>query len=182
MSRFAWLLLAAACAPAQAADWRMDAADSRLEFIVTFEKTPAPGVFKSFDTRMSFEADKPEAGRLEVTIQVTSADLGIADVNAAIRGPEWFDFARHPRADFRATEIRRAGEGYLARGTLSLKGAQQAVEVPFTWRASGDTAMLEGELTVKRGAFGIGTGEWAATDVIGADVRIKFRVRLRKAG
>jgi len=41
---------------------------------------------------------------------------------------------------------------------------------------------MEGELTVKRGAFGIGTGEWAATNVIGADVRVKFKVKLHKAG
>jgi len=41
---------------------------------------------------------------------------------------------------------------------------------------------MEGELTVKRGAFGIGTGEWAAIDVIGADVKVKFKVKWRKAG
>jgi hypothetical protein len=41
---------------------------------------------------------------------------------------------------------------------------------------------MEGEFTVKRGAFGIGTGEWAASDVIGADVKVKFRVTLRKGG
>jgi hypothetical protein len=40
---------------------------------------------------------------------------------------------------------------------------------------------MEGEFTVKRAAFGIGTGEWTATNVIGPDVKVKFRVRLRKA-
>jgi len=41
---------------------------------------------------------------------------------------------------------------------------------------------MEGELTVRRADFGIGTGEWARTDVIGAEVRLRFKVRLRKAG
>jgi len=58
---------------------------------------------------------------------------------------------------------------------------QQVVEVPFTWTPAVDGASMEGEFTVKRGLFGIGTGEWAATDVIGPDVTVKFRVRLRKA-
>jgi polyisoprenoid-binding protein YceI len=40
---------------------------------------------------------------------------------------------------------------------------------------------MEGEFVVKRGAFGIGTGEWAATRVIGADVKIRFNVRLHKS-
>jgi cytochrome b561/polyisoprenoid-binding protein YceI len=167
--------------PLLAADWRMDAAASRLEFIASFEKNPAPGIFKTFDVKMSFDAEKPQGGSLDVSIQASSADMKVREVNDAIRGPEWFDFARFPQAGFRSTDLRRVEQGrYVARGTLTLKGVQQAVEVPFTWSGKGDAALLEGELTVKRATFGIGTGEWAATDVIGPDVKIRFRVSLRK--
>jgi len=177
------LLLAGAPHPAQGADWKMDPAGSRLEFIATFEKTPAPGVFKEFDARLRFDPEKPAGGSLDVTVRVTSADMNIADVNKEIRGKDWFDYAAFPQAEFRSTDLRRAqGNRYVARGTLSLKGVKQPVEVPFTWTASADGATMEGELTVKRGAFGIGAGEWAATDVIGADVQVKFKVKLRKAG
>jgi polyisoprenoid-binding protein YceI len=72
------------------------------------------------------------------------------------------------------------GNRYAARGTLSLKGMKRAVEVPFTWTASGDGAAMEGELTLMRGDFGIGLGEWKATDTIGAEVKVKFKVKLRK--
>ena len=53
-------------------------------------------------------------------------------------------------------------------------------EVPFTWTDSGSGALMEGELTLKRGDFGIGLGDWKSTDVIGAEVKLKFRVKLRK--
>ena len=43
-------LLLAASHWAQAADWKMDAAASHLEFATTFERTVAPGVFKEFDS------------------------------------------------------------------------------------------------------------------------------------
>jgi polyisoprenoid-binding protein YceI len=179
------LLTSASLQYARAADWRMDPAGSRLEFAATFEKTPAPGVFKEFDVRVSFDPEKPAASRLEVTIKVASADMSSADINKAIAGIEWFDFARHQQAAFQATDIRRLqanppSSRYVARGTLALKGVQQPVEVPFTWSAAGEGAAMEGEFTVKRGSFGIGTGEWLATDVIGPDVTVKFRVRLRK--
>ena len=176
-------LLALAPHAAPGADWKMDPAASKLEFIATFEKAPAPGVFKEFDTRLRFDPEKPAGGSLDVVIKVTSADMNIADVNREIRGKDWFDYAGFPQAEFHSTDLRRAeGNRYLARGTLSLKGAKQQVEVPFTWNASAGDATMEGEFTVKRGAFGIGAGEWAATDVIGADVRVKFRVKLRKGG
>jgi polyisoprenoid-binding protein YceI len=177
------LLAAGAVHRAHAADWSMEPSGSRLEFAATFEKTAAPGVFKEFDTRVRFDPDKPAGGRIDVTIKVTSADMNSADVNKAIREPEWFDFERFPQAEFHATDIRRAESNrYLARGTLTLKGVRQPVEVPFVWTGSADAATMEGEFTVKRGPFGIGTGEWAATNVIGADVKVKFRVKLRKAG
>jgi polyisoprenoid-binding protein YceI len=175
-------LLAAALPSAQAADYRMEPATSRLEFAATFESAAVPGVFREFDTRMRFDAQKPGEGRLEVTIVVKSADMNSADVNQAIAGVEWFDFARFPRAEFVATDIRRTDAGrYSARGMLILKGVQQPIEVPFSWAETGDAARMEGEFVVKRGAFGIGTGDWAATRVIGADVKIRFNVRLRKS-
>ena len=184
------LLLAATATPASAADWRMDAAGSRIEFTALFEKTAAPGVFREFDTRLRFDPEKPADSRLEVSIKVASADMMSTDINNAIRAAEWFDFARFPQAEFRATDIRRTeANRYVARGTLALKGVQQPVEVPFVWTAvpapagaKGMFASMEGELSLRRGVFGIGSGEWAATNVIGAEVRVKFRVRLRSDG
>ena len=176
-------LLAFALCPAQAADWKMDPAGSKLEFVATFEKTAAPGVFKEFDARLRFDPDKPAGGGLDVIVKVTSADMNIADANKEIRGKDWFDYAAFPQAEFRSTDLRRIeGNRYVARGILLLKGVKQPVEVPFSWTASAGGAVMEGELTVKRGAFGIGTGEWAETNVIGADVKVKFKVKLRKAG
>jgi polyisoprenoid-binding protein YceI len=171
-----------ASGPALAADWKVDPAASRLEFIASFEKTAAPGVFREFDARLArFEPDKPEAGKLDVTVKVTSADMKNGDVNRAIRGPEWFDFARFPQAEFHAEDIRRTAPGrYLARGMLSLKGVKKELEVPFTWQESGNAATMEGEVSVERLQFGIGTGEWANGSTIGLGVRIKFNVRLRK--
>lgn len=178
------LLAAALLQPARAADWKMDPSGSRLEFAATFEKTPAPGVFREFDARLHFDPEQPAGGRLDVTINIASADMASADINKAIAGPEWFDFARHPQAEFHSTDIRRSPaspRAYVARGTLVLKGVRQPVEVRFTWSAAAEGAIMEGGFTVGRGPFGIGTGEWTATDVIGPEVTVKFRVRLRKA-
>jgi len=176
-----WLcgLLLSGSAPA--ADWKMDPAGSKLEFVATFEKTPAPGEFKEFDARLRFDPEKPAGSRLDVTIKVTSADMNIPDVNKEIRGKDWFDYAAFPQAEFRSTELRRIeGNRYVARGTLTLKGVKQPVEVPFAWTAAGGGAAMEGEFTLKRSAFGIGLGEWQATETIGADVKVKFKVKLRK--
>jgi polyisoprenoid-binding protein YceI len=177
----ALLLAGTALQCAHAADWKIDAPASRLEFAATFEKTPAPGVFKQFDVQLNLDPEQAAGGRLDVIIKIASADMASADINRAIAGTEWFDFARFPQAEFHASDIRRTqASNYVARGTLALKGVQQPVEVPFTWSDSADGATMDGKFTVKRGPFGIGTGEWVATNVIGPDVKVTFHVRLRK--
>lgn len=177
----ALLLAGAALQSAHAAEWKMDVPASRLEFAATFETTPAPGVFKQFDVQLKLDLEKAGGGRLDVVIKVASADMTNADINKAIAGPEWFDFAKFPQAEFHATDIRRSqANNYVAHGTLALKGVQQPVEVPFSWSESADDATMDGKITVKRGPFGIGTGEWVATNVIGPDVTVTFHVRLRK--
>ncbi len=177
----ALLSASTAALPALAADWKMDPSGSRLEFVATFEKNAAPGVFTEFDTHLSFDPDKPVGGKLDVSVKVTSADMNIADVNKEIRNKDWFDYAGFPQAEFHSTDLRREGKGYVAHGTLTLKGVKQGVVVPFTWAPSADGAMMEGELVLKRGVFGIGLGEWKATDTIGADVKVKFKIKLKKA-
>jgi polyisoprenoid-binding protein YceI len=174
-------LLLCAADIAHAADWRMDLAGSKLEYIATFQKARASGIFKEFDTRMHFDEKRLADSRIDVTVAVASADMVDADANKAIRGPDWFDSARFPQAAFHATDVRQIGEKrYLARGALTVKGVEQQVEVPFVWTDEADTATIAGELTVKRAVFHIGLGEWASTDVIGPDVTVRFSVKLRK--
>ena len=176
------LLAAGAAGAAGAAEWQLDPAASRLDFDASFEATPSPGRFRDFDVRLGFDPAQPAGGHLDVGIKVASASMASADIDKAIAGPEWFDFAGHPQAEFHSSDIRRlqpGGNRYVARGTLSLKGLQKPVEVPFTWTPGADGAGMDGEFTVQRAAFGIGTGEWLATDVIGPDVVVRFHARLK---
>jgi polyisoprenoid-binding protein YceI len=177
------LLLVCAAGITHAAEWRMDLAGSKLEYTATLQKTRASGIFKEFEMRARFDESRLADSRADVTVVVASADMIDAEVNKAIRGLDWLDSARFPQAEFHTSDIRRVGENsYLARGALTVKGVEQQIEVPFVWTNEADAATITGELTVKRAAFRIGLGEWASTDVVGPDVTVKFRVRLRRTG
>lgn len=163
-----------------AADWQMEPAASRLEFTATYQGEPAPGQFKQFGTKLRFDPARPGKSELVVTVALTSFDMGSAELNDAVRGPEWFDLAKFMQAEFRSTDIKAtSADRYVARGTLNLKGTQRAIEVPFRWKADGKNATMTGEIVLDRTAFGIGTGEWATGDPIAVSVKVSFNVRLR---
>lgn len=166
-----------------AAQWTMDPRSSELGFSVAFEGAPARGIFRSFDLAMEFTAARPAASRIDVTIAVASADMRSTPMNDAIRGPDWFDATHFPVAEFRSLDVRPIGpDRYLAIGTLQVKGVTRLVELPFEWKSDGAAAVVDGNLTLQRAAFGIGGGDWVSSNVIGPEVKVHFSVSLRKAG
>lgn len=165
---------------AGAMEWKLLAEDSSLKFFINYSGQETPGVFHRFMTELQFDPAVPTTGRLVVTVASLSADFGSADINAAIAGPEWFDFARYAEARFISESIERVGQGrFVATGRLRLKGIERIVHVPFTWSETDGLAHMRGELTLQRGSFAIGTGEWAASDIIGANVRVRFDIKLQ---
>jgi cytochrome b561/polyisoprenoid-binding protein YceI len=92
-------------------------------------------------------------GSVQVDIDTTQVTLG--SVSDQAKGPEFFDVATHPTARFTAT-IAPAGEGYEAKGTLTLRGTDVPVSLPFTLQITGDTATMAGNLALDRRDFGMG--------------------------
>lgn len=161
------------------AKWCSSPEDSELRFFVRFEGTDTPGVFGRFQVDMDFDSNTLTDSSLEVTIPIVSADMNSPDLNEGMLQPEWFGAADFPIAEFRSTQIEPTAEAdFVALGSLSLKGNEQAVNVPFTWQSNGERARIQGSLILSRIEFGIGLGEWSDDSTIGHAVRVEFDVAL----
>jgi hypothetical protein len=55
------------------------------------------------------------------------------------------------------------------------------MDLPFTLRITGARAEAEGQASLERTAFGVGQGEFAATDQIPGAVDIRFNLKARAA-
>lgn len=177
------LLLVVPSTSVQATEWHMVPAESELKFVATYEGQQAPGAFRSFDVNLDFDPKQPQKGRLKVTVKIGDADMNSTDINKAIKGPEWFGANLYPIALFTSEQIDRISPGqYLAKGTLSLKGVIKTVQVPFTWKATNDTATMTGRMTLQRSDFNIGTGEWSSGKAIGIEVSLSYSVQLKAVG
>ena len=114
--------------------------------------------------------------RLDVSIDLASATTANADYDAEMLGASFLDSARFPTATYRATAFRAlGGNRYVADGILSLHGVEQPVALEFTW-TPGPRPLLAGRATVRRLAFGVGTGDWADTSLIPDAIAISTRV------
>ena len=118
------------------------------------------GSFADWTAAITFDENATgPLGDVDVTISIPSLTLG--SVTSEAMGAEYFDAATHPTARFVA-DITRAEEGYLASGTLTIKGAEVPVELPFSLTIEGDRAEMAGALTLDRRDFGIGGSDESA--------------------
>ncbi len=168
--------------PAWAADWRMLPEASRLTFESSYQGEPVPGEFRHFQAELTLDPEHPESASLNVDVDITSADMGSSELEEGIASEEWFNSASYPHAEFHSRLIRRIdSEHYVAVGTLSLKGTQRDIDLPFLFRVNGRAALMNGELELQRLWFDIGSGDWSSDELFSFDVQVRFDVRWQRA-
>lgn len=173
------LLAAVLTAPVYPAAWHSIQAESKLEFIASYEGAEAPGQFGQFAVTTSFDPLSLATSSIFVDVDITSASMGNAEIDEAIAQPEWFDAAAFSQAEFRSEKIHATNDlEYIAEGILSLKGVKKPVTVPFRWRPDGQKVEMTGSLSLSRVDFNIGSGEWETDASIGHAVQLRFRVVL----
>ncbi|KTE02214.1 hypothetical protein ATE68_14525 [Sphingopyxis sp. H038] len=156
------------------ADWTV-APGGRLGFTARWNGEAVDGRFDRWRAAIRFSPDELAKSTIRVTVDLASADTGDGQRDDSLKSSDFFDVVAHPSAVFAARDIRHlGGDKYEARGTLDLRGASKPATLRFTLRIDGDRARVFGTARIDRTAFGVGQGEWAATDAIAAAVDIAF--------
>ncbi|WP_448140465.1 YceI family protein [Sphingopyxis fribergensis] len=156
------------------ADWTV-ASGGRLGFTARWNGEAIDGRFSRWRAAIRFSPDELAGSTIRVTVDLASADTGDGQRDDSLKSSDFFDVGAHPNAIFSARDIRHlGGDRYEARGTLDLRGASKPATLRFTLQIDGDRARVSGTARIDRTAFGVGQGEWAATDAIAAGVDIAF--------
>lgn len=149
---------AASASPAQAMEWSVDLAHSRIAFETTVGERLVKGAFKRFTAQIEFDPDSPGGANIQVSVDLSSARTGTAQVDKALPTPDWFDVMQFPQAMLQSNSVRAlGGDRYELRGQLSLRDVSRPVALPFTLRVDDNgEAHVQGEFTVSRSDFGVG--------------------------
>jgi cytochrome b561/polyisoprenoid-binding protein YceI len=162
---------AAAPTPAKAettANWQVE--NGTIALTVSQFGSDVTGAFNTWDAEITFNETATDGshGRVETRVAISSLTLG--SVTDQALGSDFLAAEAHPTAIFTA-DILPAENGYVARGTLSLRDAEQPLDLPFTLLIDGDTAEMQAEITLDRRDFGIG-------QTINEEGTLGFAVRL----
>ena len=120
------------------------------------------GTFKDFDGTFSFDAAKPEASKIEVTLKTASIDTNHAERDKHLRSGDFLNVSKHPTATFTSTSVKSTGVGTAdVTGDLTLNGVTKPVVIAAKFIGEGKDpwggyrAGFEGTTTIKMKDFGI---------------------------
>jgi cytochrome b561/polyisoprenoid-binding protein YceI len=129
--------------------------DGTLGFAINQMGSDVQGTFANWSADIRFDEVATEGSHGSVSVTVDIASLTLGSVTDQAKGPDFFDAATHPTATFTA-RILPAADGYLADGTLTLRGVTAPLQLPFQLAVVGDIATMTGTTTIDRRLFGMG--------------------------
>ncbi len=156
------MTLAATSIPGYVAGtWTIDAAHSDVSFSVRHMMvSKVKGRFGSFSGTIVTAAD-PLASTVNAEIDATSIDTNQAQRDAHIKSADFFEVEKYPTITFTSTSVEPAGDDFLVRGELTIKGNTKNVALklelngfgpdPFGGTRAGFTATTE----ISRKEFGV---------------------------
>jgi polyisoprenoid-binding protein YceI len=165
----------ARAADAAPVHYTLDPAKSTFEYQFTQAGALNKGKFTKYTVTLDFSADSLATSKLDVVVDMSSLDTGDKERDETLKSADLFSVAKFPQSRFTSTQITRTASGYDAVGKLTIRGVSRDVHVPFSFQPAGS---LIGKTTIKRLDFGVGQGDWKATDQVGNDVSVSYALRL----
>lgn len=158
--------------------WRVDPAKSEIAFTGSHAGADFRGRFSQWRADICFDPDNLDQSIATVTVNTASAADGVPLHDRSLPGEEWFDVENHPNATFKTTAFERSasGDAYVATGTLTIKGKEIPLTLPFTLTIDGAKATMATSLTLDRVTTDLGltsdpNADWVSNE-IGVEVRV----------
>jgi polyisoprenoid-binding protein YceI len=178
------LTLAAPLAMGQNTTWVPDKAHSEINFsVLHLSLDNVRGRFGNVGGDVIQTAGAIAKSTVNVTIDVSTVDTGVAFRDNDLKSANFFDVAQFPTATFVSTSIVKNGNGLTINGNLTLHGVTE----PVVLEAEGPTGPVQGmehkqhegfsaTTTISRAAFGIGSKY--PNNVVGDEVKLTIDLDL----
>jgi polyisoprenoid-binding protein YceI len=178
--------LAAPFATAQTSTWTIDPNHSQIEFVVRhLALSNIHGRFGNLKGNITMNDTDITKSTVQVTIDVTSLDTGVAQRDSDVKGPNFFDTAKFPSATFESTSVAKKGTGLTVTGNLTLHGVTRPVELdvdaptgPVPGMDKKPHSGYSATTTLNRKDFGVGPN--APATIVGDEIKLTIDLDVAK--
>ncbi len=114
--------------------WKIDSSHSQVGFAVKhLVISTVRGEFSKYQGAVALDENDITKSTVEATVDVNSVDTRVAERDAHLKSPDFFDAAKYPSMTFKSTKVAKTGGDKLAvTGDLTLHGVTKPVVLTVT--------------------------------------------------
>ncbi len=173
----------------QQAAFTIDPVHSSISFEIThLGIARIHGRFNKFAGKLNGDAKDLTKLSVEFTAQVDSVDTAVAARDTHLRTADFFEVANFPELTFKSTKVKKAKNGYIATGNLTMKDKTKEISIPFKHYGPVTVPGPGGPMTrigiiaepvvLKRSDFGVGSTAPLSGGVIGLSDELTVRLSI----
>ena len=169
--------------------WKVDKAHTSVNFSVNHFFSAVTGKFTSFEGNINFDPANLPSSSVNFTIPVKSVNTDDSKRDKHLQSADFFDAKSYPNMTFSSTRFeKKSDKDYVAYGKLTIRNVSKDIALPFKITGEMEHPMMKGTIilglasTIKinRNDYGVGTGSWATTMVVGDNVDININMELNR--
>jgi len=118
-----------AAGAAHASEWEVDPAHTTATFAVRhLMVSTVKGSFEKVNGTVSLDEANPARSKIEIVIDAGSINTRNEQRDGHLKSPDFFDVAKNPKIEFKATKIEKAGKDrFKVAGDLTMRGVTRPV-------------------------------------------------------
>jgi polyisoprenoid-binding protein YceI len=165
----------------KATSWEVDEAHAYIYFTIDHIFSKVRGHFDDFSAEIYFDPDNLAESSFFFEIEVNSINTYLSKRDRHLRSEDFFDEDEYPTITFQSNQVTAAGNSvYNVDGVLTIKGKAYDFTLPLTLVGVTDHPMVKGarvagfngEVTLDRLEYGVGSGKYYEMGVVGKDVEL----------
>lgn len=169
--------------------WKIDKSHTSVNFSINHFFSSVLGKFKEYDGTIHFDPKNLDGSKAEFSVAINSVDTDDKKRDSHLQSKDFFDSKTYPKMTFKSTKFKKKSEKeYAIYGELTVKDITKNVILPMKITGEMEHPMMKGtiilgveiETTIDRTDYGVGTGDWAATMVVGDEVKIQIPMELNR--
>lgn len=169
--------------------WKVDKAHTSVNFSVNHFFSAVTGKFTSFEGNINFDPANLQGSSVNFTIPVKSVNTDDSKRDKHLQSADFFDAKSYPNMTFASTRFeKKSDKDYVVYGKLTIRNISKDIVLPFKITGEMEHPMMKGTIilglasTIKinRNDYGVGTGSWATTMVVGDNVDININMELNR--
>lgn len=148
-------------------------APGAVSFVINNFGSGVDGSFKGLKGEIRFDPTKLSESSMNVSVDAATIETGITMRNRHLRGEKYFFVEKFPVISILGTQVKSAGnpDTYIMTARVTIKGVSKTFPLTFTSKPQKNGFFFEGNFTLNRRDFGVGSGSISLADEV--NVRLK---------